>query len=83
MIQQSNDKYIIDALLTLDDFNKKFDSDLIDEDVETIGGFLINKFEKVPEKQESFETGDFLFSVLSADSKKVNRIQLIIKKNHK
>ena len=46
MIQQSNDKYIIDALLTLDDFNKKFNCDLIDEDVETIGGFLINKFEK-------------------------------------
>ena len=83
IIKQSNNKYIIDALLPLDDFNKKFGCSLIDEDIETIGGFLVNKFEKVPKKQESLEIGAFLFTILSVDSKKINRIQLIIKKENK
>ena len=83
IIQQANNKYIIDALLSLDNFNQKFDCNLVDNDIETIGGFLINKFEKVPKKQETLETEGFLFTVLSADSKKINRIQLTIRKDLK
>ena len=81
IIQQSSNKYIIDALLTLDDFNDKFNSSLVDEGIETIGGYLINKFEKVPKKQELIEIDNFLFTILSADSKKINRIQITIKKD--
>ena len=82
VIQQATNKYIIDALLNLDDFNNRFNSSFVDEDIETLGGFLINKFEKVPKKQEIIEINDFLFTVLSADSKKINRIQLTIKKDN-
>ena len=82
VIQQATNKYIIDALLTLDDFNNRFKSSFVDEDIETLGGFLINKFEKVPKKQEIIEINNFLFTVLSADSKKINRIQLTIKKDN-
>ena len=68
-------------MLTLDDFNNKFKSSLSDEDIETIGGYLVNKFEKVPKKQELIEIDNYLFTILSADSKKINRIQLTIKKD--
>ena len=82
VIQQATNKYIIDALLNLDDFNNRFNSSFVDEDIETLGGFLINKFEKVPKKQEIIEINNFIFTVLSADSKKINRIQLTIKKDN-
>ena len=82
IIQQAHNKYIIDALLALDDFNERFNTSFIDEDIETLGGFLINKFEKVPTKQEIIEINNFIFTILSADSKKINRIQLIIKKDN-
>ena len=82
IIQQAHNKYIIDALLALDDFNERFNTSFVDEDIETLGGFLINKFEKVPKKQEIIEINNFVFTVLSADSKKIHRIQLIIKKDN-
>ena len=82
VIHQATNKYIIDSLLTLDDFNNRFNSSFVDEDIETLGGFLINKFEKVPKKQEIIEINNFIFTVLSADSKKINRIQLTIKKDN-
>ena len=82
VIHQATNKYIIDSLLTLDDFNNRFNSSFVDKDIETLGGFLINKFEKVPKKQEIIEINNFIFTVLSADSKKINRIQLTIKKDN-
>ncbi len=80
VIQQATNKYILEALLTIDEFNEKFNSKFADKDVETIGGFLLNKFEKVPKKQEIIQIENYHFTILSADSKKINRIQLIIKK---
>ena len=76
IIAQSHDEYIIDALTTLDEFNSYFLTDFSDEDVETIGGFLINKFEKVPLNDQSIIISNLSFKVLSADSRKIKRIKL-------
>ncbi len=76
IIAQSHDEYIIDALTTLDEFNSYFLTDFSDEDVETIGGFLINKFEKVPLSGQSIIISNLSFKVLSADSRKIKRIKL-------
>tara|TARA_B100001564_G_C20662049_1_gene681998 strand:+ start:642 stop:1466 length:825 start_codon:yes stop_codon:yes gene_type:complete len=76
IIAQSHDDYIIDALTTLDEFNSYFLTDFNDSDVETIGGFLINKFEKVPPNGESIIISNLSFKVLSADSRKIKRIKL-------
>lgn len=80
IIRQGSNKYILDALLTIDEFNENFTPNISDKDVDTIGGFLLNKFEKVPKKQEILHIENYYFTILSADSKKINRIQLSIKK---
>ena len=51
--------------------NSYFLSSFTDEDVETIGGYLINKFERVPLKGEVISISDLLFKVLSADSRTI------------
>ena len=76
IIAQSHDDYIVDALTTLDEFNSYFLTDFNDDDVETIGGFLINKFEKVPLNGESITVSNLSFKILSADSRKIKRIKL-------
>ena len=76
IIAQNHDDYIVDALTTLDEFNSYFLSSFTDEDVETIGGYLINKFERVPLKGEVISISDLLFKVLSADSRTIKRIKV-------
>ena len=83
IIQQSNNKYIIDTLLSLDDFNEKFNCNFIDKDIETIGGFLSISLKKFQKSRNPLKYRILNFTILSADSKKINRIQLIIKKNIK
>jgi len=76
IISESNNQYIVDALTPLAEFNAYFLSDLKDDGVETIGGYLTNKFEKVPNKSEAITISNLSFKILSADSRSINRIQV-------
>ena len=78
IISKGDNEYIVDALTSLDDFNSYFSSDFEDDDIETIGGYLTNQFEKVPGISEVLHTKNLSFKVLSADSKKIKRVQVIV-----
>ena len=78
ILTQGRNTFIVDALTTIQEFNEYFSTDFSNSDVETIGGYLINQFERVPQKSENIKIGNLLFKVLSADSRKINRIQVTI-----
>ena len=77
ILTQNRNTFIVDPLVSVQEFNNYFSTDFTDDDVETIGGYLINQFEKVPQKGENIKINNLLFKVLSADSRKINRIQII------
>ena len=77
ILTQNRNTFIVDPLVSVQEFNNYFSTDFTDDDVETIGGYLINQFEKVPQKGENIKINNLLFKVLSADSRKINRIQVI------
>ncbi len=77
ILAQGSDMFIVDALTTLEEFNTYFSTNFSNDDIDTIGGYLINKFEKVPPKGENIKIHNLAFKVLSADSRKINRIQVI------
>ena len=76
IISRGNNQYIVDALTPLEEFNSYFLSNFHDNDIETIGGFLINKFEKVPKNSETISIEKLFFKILSADSRSIKRIQV-------
>ena len=76
IISRGNNQYIVDALTPLEEFNSYFLSNFHDEDIETIGGFLINRFEKVPKNSETISIENLFFKILSADSRSIKRIQV-------
>ncbi len=76
ILTQNRNTFIVDALTSMQEFNNHFSTDFEDEDVETIGGYLINQFEKVPQKGDNIKINNLLFKILSADSRKINRIQV-------
>ena len=76
IISRGNNQYIVDALTPLEEVNSYFLSNFHDEDIETIGGFLINRFEKVPKNSETISIEKLFFKILSADSRSIKRIQV-------
>ena len=76
ILAQSHEKYIVEALTTLEEFNNYFLVSFEDDDIDTIGGYLVNQFERVPQKGETIKIKNLLFKILSVDSRKISRIQI-------
>jgi magnesium and cobalt transporter len=70
-------RYTVRALTPLQDFNDYFKSDFSNDEIETIGGYLLGHIGYLPERGESFPLQNLTFKVLSADSRHVHLYQVI------
>jgi len=77
-IQHHGDnRYSVRALTPLQDFNEFFKTDFINDEIETIGGYLLGHIGHLPERGESLALDNLTFKVLSADSRHVHLYQVI------
>ncbi|PXF64547.1 HlyC/CorC family transporter [Kangiella spongicola] len=72
----SNGEYIIKAQTDIEDFNERLGSDFPDQEFDTIGGLLVNKFGHMPQREETIKMGDFKFTVLNADQRRVHLLRV-------
>ena len=70
-------RYSVRALTPLQDFNDYFKTDFANDEIETIGGYLLGHIGYLPERGESFTLQDLTFKVLSADSRHVHLYQVV------
>ncbi len=70
--------YRIKALTTIKDFNEHFDVHWDDDDFDTIGGFVMNKFGYLPGADEKIMIGRFQFTVISADRRRIRLLEMLI-----
>ena len=68
--------YIVKALTPLDEFNEYFATDFSDQDAATIGGFVLQRFGHIPERDESAKIGPFTITVLNADSRQIKLLKV-------
>ncbi|WP_428034859.1 HlyC/CorC family transporter [Amphritea sp.] len=69
--------YIVKALTPIEDFNEFFDTGMPDDDFDTIGGLVTQKFGHLPRKDETVEIDAFTFKILSADNRRIRLLQVI------
>jgi magnesium and cobalt transporter len=70
------DDYTVKALTPIDEFNEHFKTTFSDDEFDTIGGLVMQKFGRLPGRDESVELGDFLFTVLSADGRTIRLLRV-------
>ncbi|KGQ71376.1 magnesium/cobalt efflux protein [Chelonobacter oris] len=75
--QLSRHTYSILALTDIEDFNEKFGTHFDSEEVDTIGGVIMQAFGYLPNRDEEIELEGLQFKVVSADSRKI--IQLWVR----
>lgn len=78
IVKHSDEQYTLKALTPIDEFNEYFESDLSDDEVDTIGGLLMREFGRMPARDEQCKIGRFEFKVLRADSRRIHLLQLNI-----
>ncbi len=71
--------FIVDARTSIEEVNEACKLRLIDEDFETIGGYVFELFGKIPLLDESIEDEEAIFTVMEIDGHKINRVKLVVK----
>ena len=72
----SDTEYTIDAIAEIDEFNEVFGTKYSDINVDTIGGLLVQHIERLPKEGEVIALDNFVFTVLNADNRRVNKLHL-------
>jgi magnesium and cobalt transporter len=80
IVQGKGGQYRVKALTEIDDFNAAFGSTLSADPHNTIGGFVISKFGRVPKRGEQISIDNFTFKVLRADSRRLHLLEVAKKK---
>jgi magnesium and cobalt transporter len=69
--------YQVQALTPIEMLNERFDSDLSDDDYDTVGGLLLAEFGRVPEYDDVVTLADrFEFRVIKADNRRIITLEM-------
>jgi len=71
-------RYSVRAITPIEEFNDVFATDFSDEQFDTIAGVLTQQFGHVPARGEIVSVGRLQFKIMSADSRRIHNIQVII-----
>lgn len=78
---QSDGQFLVDALTPIADFNDQFGADFLDDEYDTIGGFVTDAIGHLPEAGEELSMGRFHFRVGRADQRRVHSFVVSIQGN--
>lgn len=79
---RADGSWLVDAMVEIEEFKEKLaiTEDLPDEDqdeYQTVGGFVINRFGRIPEEGDSFVYNDYRFEVVDMDRHRIDKILVI------
>lgn len=74
----SDNEYLVEGSVKLDDLNDMLDIDLESEDYDSIGGYIIGLLDDLPEVGESVSENGFTFTVKTLDKNRIEWVHLIV-----
>ncbi|NBB93367.1 MAG: CBS domain-containing protein [Gammaproteobacteria bacterium] len=70
------DRFLVQALTSIDTFNETFETDFSDDEFDTIGGLVVSEFGRLPENGESVDIGGWSFQITSADDRRLHAMEV-------
>jgi len=69
-------EYIFDAKINIDDFNELMDTDLENEDYDTLGGFLLGQLDKIPVAGDTITVKNLTFTILTTRGLRITKVRV-------
>lgn len=69
-------EYIVDAKMSIDDFNDLMDMELGDTDYDTLGGFLYAQLDKIPNVGDTITYEHVKFTVLNTRGRRITKVRV-------
>ena len=74
---QGNDEFLVDAGVALDDLDEKLGCEFPeDRDYDTLGGFLFDRFDKIPSVGQSITAGGRRFTVKALEGNRISKVHI-------
>jgi CBS domain containing-hemolysin-like protein len=71
------DEYLVDAKISIDDFNDLMDTSLKSEDYDTLGGFVYSRLDKIPSVGDAVRDVDMTYTVLGTRGRRVTKVKVV------
>jgi len=69
-------KYIVDALIRIEDFNEFFGTEFLDEDYDTLGGLLTQTIGRLPNKNELVNLKSITCKIIESNSRRIDSVEV-------
>ncbi|MBQ0052247.1 MAG: HlyC/CorC family transporter [Treponema sp.] len=79
IVSIGENSWLCDARVDLDDLNETLETDFPTEDFDTLGGFVLDLFGRIPAKEEKIEYENFEFTVQDLEGHRVNLLKVVKK----
>jgi magnesium and cobalt transporter len=76
ILQEKGGTWRVKALTEISDFNTAFGTRYSDEEFDTIGGLVLNRFGRMPKRGEQISFDNLTFKILRADSRRLHLLQV-------
>ncbi|MBK6619192.1 MAG: CBS domain-containing protein [Nitrosomonas sp.] len=76
IVADTNGYYRVKAIAEIVSFNETLGADFSDKEFDTIGGYVIHQFGRLPKNDESIVIDQFQFTVLRADSRRLHLLKV-------
>ena len=73
----SKNAWIVNARIDLDELNEKLQTEFPEGDYETLAGFLLAQFGRIPRINESIEISGFKFIITNASKRRIHHVKII------
>jgi magnesium and cobalt transporter len=74
--QLEENEYTVKALTSIDKFNEYFGTSISDEDFDTIGGYVMQQFGRLPQQGESINIDSFQATIMLASKRRIQLLRL-------
>ncbi len=74
--QTGENEFILDAKVSLDEFEELLERELPEDGYETVGGFVIAQLDKIPSAGDTIRFEDMAFSVLGTKGRRITKLRV-------
>ncbi len=79
LIQKTGEReYLVDGTLPIDTFNESLGANVLSDDFDSIGGFVIGKVGELPEVGQIIELDDLVFTIERVENNRIERMKVVL-----
>jgi CBS domain containing-hemolysin-like protein len=82
IIPLENGSYLIDGKVLLEEFCHLFDIEVVEDGIDTLGGFLFNREGRIPPQGTKLAIEDLSVEIIKADERRIYQVRVMPQKVH-